>query len=235
MTIQDLQDELRSQVRARISRGDLTGSELARNAGFPQGHLSNFLNSRRGLSIESMDRLLQALRIGVRDLMGSESVQPRAPSGGGCDAVESVAIVAAEHATRARFRPDQVLGTRIFDTAFLRRLKPRIAVDRRDWLRFVLIKLDHQSADFVLPFSVAATLLVDRHYSSLLPYRRMQPNLYAVNLARRCVPAYVSLCDSCLVLRPYNAHEPVQIIRVTRGRSYADYIVGRICHVDVEL
>src|SRR5579864_5696999 len=146
MTIQDLQDELRCQVRARISRGDLTGSELARNAGFPQGHLSNFLNSRRGLSVESMDRLLQALRIGVLDLIGGESLQPRALAGDGCDAVESVAIVAAEHATRARFRADQVLGTRCFKTAFLRRLKPRVAVDRRDWLRFVLIKLDQQSA-----------------------------------------------------------------------------------------
>ena len=77
MTIQDLQDELRSQVRARIGRGELTGSGLAQDAGFPQGHLSNFLNARRGLSVESMDRLLDALGIGVLDLVSSEEVQRR--------------------------------------------------------------------------------------------------------------------------------------------------------------
>jgi hypothetical protein len=75
MTIQDLQDQLRVHIRARIGRGELTGSGLARKASLPQGHLSNFLNSRRGLSLESMDRLMIALRIGVFDLMSSEQVQ----------------------------------------------------------------------------------------------------------------------------------------------------------------
>jgi hypothetical protein len=64
MTIQDLQDQLRAHIRARIGRGELTGSALAHQASLPQGHLSNFLNSRRGLSLESMDRLMGALHLG---------------------------------------------------------------------------------------------------------------------------------------------------------------------------
>ena len=61
MRLRDLQDRLRAHIRARISRRELTGSSLSRQAGFQQGHLSNFLNSRRGLSLESMDRLLETL------------------------------------------------------------------------------------------------------------------------------------------------------------------------------
>ena len=68
MRLQDLQDELRAHIRARIDRGELTGTGLSREAGFQQGHLSNFLNARRGLSLESMDRLLETLNIGVLDL-----------------------------------------------------------------------------------------------------------------------------------------------------------------------
>ena len=235
MTIQDLQDELRSQVRARIGRGDLTGSELARAAGFPQGHLSNFLHSRRGLSLQSMDRLLRALKIGVLDLVSGEELQRRSPPRHPRDSVEAIAVVSPENAVLARFRPDQVLETRSFSTSFLRRLKPRVAVDRRDWQRFVLIKLDARSASGLLPFAAGAILLVDRHYTSLQPYRRMQPNLYAVRIDERCVAAYLSLGDNCLVLRPYGAQQPVEIIRLARGRSYADYIVGRVCHVGLEV
>ena len=77
MTFLTLQDQLRDHIRARIRRKELTGSGLARAAGFPQGHLSNFLNARRGLSLESMDRLLQTLGIEVLDLVSADDIQGR--------------------------------------------------------------------------------------------------------------------------------------------------------------
>src|SRR5579863_9580617 len=124
MNFQNLQDELRVHIRARIGRGELTGSGLARAAGFPQGHLSNFLNFRRGLSLESMDRLLETLGIGVIDLIGSEEIQRRAVPYETDEDVEQVALVARENATLARFTPEQILETRGFSKSFLRRLKP---------------------------------------------------------------------------------------------------------------
>jgi hypothetical protein len=235
MTIQDLQDELRSQVRARIGRGELTGSGLARDACFPQGHLSNFLNSRRGLSVESMDRLLDAMGIGVLDLVSSEEVQRRVRPRHNSARFELVALVAEEDASRARFQEDQILDTRSFRTAFLRRLKVRVAVDRRDWLRFVLVKLDGRSSEGLFPAGVSTTLLIDRHYSSLQPYRQHRPNLYAVRVAGRCVVAYLSMCDNCMVLRRRSPEHEVEIIRLRRGEEYSDYIVGRVCHVGIEV
>jgi len=234
MTIQDLQDQLRIYIRARISRGDLTGSALARRASLPQGHLSNFLNSRRGLSLESMDRLLEALHLGVLDLLGSQFAHLRAPRGAGVS-VEPIAMVSAEHAALARFASDQVLETHNFSKSYLRKLKPRPAVDRSDWLRFVLIRLDGRSSGGFFPRSNAVTLLVDRYYNSLEPYRRSEPNLYALSLAGRCVAAQISVCDNCLMLRPREPRQPIEIVRIEPGRSYSDYIVGRICHVGLEV
>jgi hypothetical protein len=108
-------------------------------------------------------------------------------------------------------------------------------VDRSDWLRFVLIKLDRRNAGSFFPRSLTTTLLVDRYYNSLEPYRRFHPNLYALNLAGRCVAAYISVCDNCLMLRPREPRQPIEVVRIEPGRSYSDYIVGRICYVGLEV
>jgi hypothetical protein len=235
MTLQDLQDQLRVHIRARIARRELSGSALAREASLPQGHLSNFLNSRRGLSLESMDRLMSALHLGVLDLVSSDAMQAHRQPRGGRESVEPVALISAEHAGLARFRDDQILETRNFKKSFLRKLKPRIAVDRSDWLRFVVIKLDRGNAGGFFPRSFTTTLLIDRYYNSLEPYRHVHPNLYALNLAGRCVAAYISVCDNCLLLWPRAPRQPIEVVRIEPGRSYSDYIVGRICHVGMEV
>ena len=67
MLISDLQHQLRAVVSERIAAGEMTGTELARRAGFQQAHISNFLNERRGLSIETMDRVMEVMRLEVRD------------------------------------------------------------------------------------------------------------------------------------------------------------------------
>jgi len=236
MRFLDLQDRLRAHIRARIDRRELTGVMLSLQAGLQQGHLSNFLNARRGLSLESMDRLLDALQIGVLDLVDAQEIEQRVlrPSATG---LESVAVISVEHAARlARFSPEQVGGTVNFRKAFLRRLRPNDVCNRGDWLRFVSVKLDRKNVRAVFARSAAgATLLVDRHYTSLDPYRRFQPNLYAVRLHSRCAVGYVSLAGDHLVLRPRNPELPVELARINRARSYCDYIVGRVCHVAIEV
>lgn len=235
MKLQDLQDQLRTHIRARIARGELTGVSLARAADFPQGHLSNFLNARRGLSLEAMDRLLQTLDIGVLDLLDAKDIQQRFVLPGAAEGVEKIAVVSAENAALARFAPDQVLETRSFNKSFLRRLKPRSDEDRRDWLRFVLIKLDLKGARQFSFGASTAVLLIDRHYSSLQPHRRLRPNVYAVSIGERCVAGYLSILDDYLVLRPRDPLQEVEMLRIERGRSYSEYIVGRVCHIGLEV
>ena len=93
MRLQDLQDKLRAHIRARIDRRELTGTGLSRQAGFQQGHLSNFLNARRGLSLESMDRLLETLNIGVLDLADLNDIQQQVSFPPDGSTVENVAVV----------------------------------------------------------------------------------------------------------------------------------------------
>jgi len=214
----------------------LTGSGLSRQAGFQQGHLSNFLNSRRGLSVESMDRLLETLQIEVLDLVDAGEIQRRAllPSDGA--GLESIAVVSVEHAARLpRFTSEQVGGTVTFRKTFLRRLRPNDVCDRGDWLRFVTITLDSKTVRALFPRSAAgATVLIDRHYTSLDPYRRHRPNLYAVRLQPRCASGYVSLAGDHVVLRPHNPQLPVELARIARTKRYSNYIVGRVCQVAIE-
>ena len=64
-----LQDALRTIVTGKIRAGQLTGVALAQKTGFRQAHVSNFLNRRRGLSIEAMNRILEVLGLTVLDLI----------------------------------------------------------------------------------------------------------------------------------------------------------------------
>jgi len=234
VTLQDLQEQLRAHIRSRMGRGELNGVGLARAADFPQGHLSNFLNGRRGLSLESMDRLLDTLGIGILDLLETREIEqhvelPRK------EGVERIALVSPEHATLARFAPEQILETRSFNKSFLRRLRPSDAEDRRDWLRFVVIRLELKSVPLIAYRTTRVTLLIDRHYSSLDPYRRFQPNVYVISFEGRCSMGYVTVRDDYLLLRTRDAQQEVEMVRIERGRNYSDYIVGRVCHVGLEV
>lgn len=236
MTFLILQDQLRDHIRSRIRRRELTGSGLARAAGFPQGHLSNFLNFRRGLSLESMDRLLATLGIGVVDLIGADEIQRRAVPYESNENVEHVPLVANENAMRARLAPEQILDTRGFSKSFLRRLNPSKQHHRGDWRRFLLIKLETSVArDLFSGDITAATVLIDRHYTALEPYRRMHPNLYVVNFGEGCLAGYLAFVENSLVLRARDPHRLLQSVRVATGRSYSQYIIGRVCHVGLEV
>lgn len=237
MRLLDLQDRLRAHVRARIDRREVTGLRLSRQAGLQQGHLSNFLNGRRGLSLESMDRLLRALQISVLDLVDEDEIERRVarpPAGGG---LERVAIVSVEHAARLpRFSAEQISGSVAFRKRFLRRLRAHDVCQRGDWQRFVSVQLDLSAARGLFPRGpTGATLLVDRHYTSLVPYRRHHPNLYALRLQGRCAVGYVSLAGDHLVLRPRNPELPLELAEINRARGYGDYMVGRVCHVALEM
>ena len=79
MLVSQLEDTMRKAIRQRITAGVLTGTVLARQTGFQQAHISNFLNGRRGLSVEGFDRMLEALEPYFR--MNEEQGQTYSRSG----------------------------------------------------------------------------------------------------------------------------------------------------------
>src|SRR5258708_37978851 len=78
MKFKVLQDNLRKMLWERIDAGDLTGLRLAQQTGFKQAHISNFLNKKRGLSLEGMDKVLVVQHLSVLDLLDPSEVSKRA-------------------------------------------------------------------------------------------------------------------------------------------------------------
>src|SRR5438045_7829010 len=103
MKFKSLQENLRKTIWGRIDEGGLTGLHLAQQTGFKQAHISNFLNRKRGLSLEGMDKVLTVQHLSVLDLLDPAEVNKRAsilpPSG---DEFENVLLTSpAAAATRA--------------------------------------------------------------------------------------------------------------------------------------
>ncbi len=73
MNFTQMHERLRLELLRRIQRGTLSVSLLARQTGFGQSHLSNFLHGRRQLSLEAMDRILAAQQMSAADLMPAQA------------------------------------------------------------------------------------------------------------------------------------------------------------------
>ncbi len=237
MKFKALQENLRKKLWERIEAGELTGVKLAEQTGFQQAHISNFLNRKRSLSLTGMDKVLTVQHLSVLDLLDPEEVNKRAsivpPSE---DEFENVVLVdGAVAAGEPLIVSEKVVDMLKFKKNFLRRLRPELASAREDWSRFVLVKVDARDGMSMYPRLLpGATVLLDRHYNSLKPYRRGEQNMYAVRKDGGCTIKYVELAGNNLVLRPQNQSYPVDVLPIEEGKGFADYIVGRVCHVAIE-
>lgn len=237
MKFKGLQDNLRKKLQHRISAGELTGLRLAEQTGFRQAHISNFLNRKRSLSMEGMDRVLNVQRLSVLDLLDPDEVNKRSsilpPSD---DAFENIALVDASiAATQPLIMSMNVREIQKFKRSFVRKLRSDVHGKRRDWERFVAIKANGDSMSMYPRILPGAVVLIDRHYNSLVPYRRGELNIYAVLNNDNCKLRYVELSGRSLILRPQNQAYPIQIVPIADGETEHDYLVGRACFVSMEM
>jgi transcriptional regulator with XRE-family HTH domain len=217
MNFTQMHEHLRLELLRRIQRGTLSVSLLARQTGLGQSHLSNFLHTRRQLSLEAMDRILAAQHLAAADLL---PVIHRA--GDQLADQESSLIPVVSHATAVQSMLHLPAG-------FTESLRARVSSPRRAWQRFVAVRV--LSADalpmepLVLPDAIA---LLDRHYNSLMPYRPNRPNVYAVRHGAHLTLRYVDFLSNRLVLRPHNTAFPVDLIEMDPGESPSDLLAGRV-------
>ncbi|HUE52203.1 MAG TPA: S24 family peptidase [Terriglobales bacterium] len=237
MKFRALQENLRKTLWSRIDEGDLTGLRLAEQTGFKQAHISNFLNRKRGLSLEGMDKVLNVQHLSVLDLLEPGEVNKRAsilpPSD---DEFENVRVVETGIAAAdPRVMSMNVKEILKFRKSFLRKMRPEMEGNRDRWERFVLIKADGREGMSMYPrLMPGATVLIDRHYNSMKPYRKGESNMYAVSKNGVCTVKYVEQAGRHLVLRPHNSAYPVEVLPMEAGRKPADYLIGRVCHVGME-
>ncbi|HLW84650.1 MAG TPA: LexA family transcriptional regulator [Candidatus Sulfotelmatobacter sp.] len=237
MKFRIVQENLRKILWERIEAHELTGLKLAQQTGFKQAHISNFLNKKRGLSLEGMDKVLSVQHLSVLDLLDPAEVNKRAsilpPSG---DEFENILQVDGKvAATQPRIASMNVKEIVKFKKSFLRKLRTESEGDRAGWERFVLIKADsHEGMSMYPRLMPGATLLLDRHYNSLKPYRKGEFNMYAVLKEGTCTVKYVEVAGDHLILRPHSQSHPIEVMTMDEGKSAADYLVGRVCHIGLE-
>jgi Peptidase S24-like len=237
MKFKSLQDNLRKALWSRIEEGGLTGLHLAEQTGFKQAHISNFLNKKRGLSVEGMDKVLNVQHISVLDLLDPAEINKRAsivaPSG---DEFQNVLLVDGTiAATQPLVMSMKVKEILKFKKTFLHKLRAEMEGDRDGWERFVLVRADAREGMSMYPRMLpGATILIDRHYNSLKPYHKGESNMYAINKKGHATIKYVELAGRHLVLRPHNHAYPVEIMPMEEGKDASDYLIGRVCHVGIE-
>jgi SOS-response transcriptional repressor LexA len=237
MKFKSLQENLRKALLSRIEEGNLTGLHLAEQTGFKQAHISNFLNKKRGLSVEGMDKVLNVQRISVLDLLDPAEINKRAsipaPSG---DEFSNVLLVdSAVAATQPLIMSMKVKEILKFKKSFLHKLRADMEGDRDGWERFVLVRADAREGMSMYPRLLpGATVLIDRHYNSLKPYRKGESNMYAINKKGHATVKYVELAGRHLVLRPHNQAYPVEIMPMDEDKDASDYLIGRVCYVGIE-
>src|SRR5947208_4778132 len=145
MKFKALQDNLRHVLWGRIAAKQLTGMRLAQQTGFKQAHISNFLNRKRSLSMEGLDKVLSVQHLSVLDLLDPDEVNKRAsilpPSE---DDFENVLLVeSGVAATHPLVTNETVLEILKFKKNFLNRLRPEMHRQaREERRRTVLIRVD---------------------------------------------------------------------------------------------
>jgi hypothetical protein len=227
MNFTQMHERLRLELLRRIQRGTLSVSLLARQTGFGQPHLSNFLHNRRQLSLEAIDRVLAAQHMTAADLLPVL----RQPGALLSDAEDSTVPLVSQHA--ALFEPHirlaAVQSMLHLPAGILQSIRARPLHTRRAWDRFVVVRIPAADAQPMEPLVLPeALVLIDRHYSSLQPYRPSRPNLYAVRHGAHLNLRYVEFVANRLVLRPHNLTFPVDLIEIDPGEAFADLLVGRV-------
>lgn len=227
MNFIQMHERLRMEILRRIQRGTLSLSLLARQTGFGQSHLSNFLHARRQLSLDAMDRILAAQQMTAADLL---PVRDRRPAPHDDEDPSAIPIVSHSMALFEPYiRPAAVQSIFRLPNHSLRSLRTRAAVSRRHWQRFVAVRisaLDAQPMDpLLLPDALA---IIDRHYNSLAQYDSDRPTLYAIRKGAHLTLRYVEFLASRLVLRPHNLTFPIDLIEIEDQAAPNDYIAGRV-------
>lgn len=228
-----LQEALRRELRRRIAAGELTGMQLARRSGFTQAHISNFINHKRGLKLRALDRMLRALGLTVYDLFDPRDLARHAavppPDEGPFSGVPVVEASAADSAVIVR---EQVRAVLEFRQAFLNRLRPARPAGRKSWTRFIALQIEPAEAEAMWPEAGGrVTLLIDRHYVSLEPYRPGRRNIYALQADSGVLARYAEIAGESLVLQPRNPGFPAIVLRAA---SYPDAVIGRVAQVSLK-
>jgi hypothetical protein len=233
MNFSQLVEQVRLELKRRIERGTLSVSLLARQTGLGQAHVSNFLHGRRGVKAETLDRILSAQRLSVEDLVPTQREGRGALLSGQIGRVVMLPVVTHEAAMFERYlRVGRGREMAPFQVGMVSGLRPRCPPGRKEWERFVVVRLSAAEAAGMSPVVEAGALLVvDRHYTSLTAYEAGKPTLYAVRVETGLMVRYAEYAASRLVLRPVQIGAAMTVVAVGSRDEARGLVVGRVVFV----
>ena len=237
MKFDALHENLRLEILRRIERGILSGATLARATGFQQGHISNFLNQKRLLSLEGLDRVLSTQNISILDLLPADAIRAFPSGHQAASLTQSIPIVAHHAAvSSARIQPSEVLDTIEVPDAVLHFSRERASPGRSLWQRFVAVRADPLHASAMEPLlRQDSAVVIDRHYNSVARYGSQMPTVYAIHAGEALQLCFLEFDADTLILRPRNPQIPVRLVALEPHEQPGDRIVGRVCYVLSEL
>jgi transcriptional regulator with XRE-family HTH domain len=231
MNFSQLHEQLRQELLRRIARGSLSGTLLARQTGLKPAHISNFLRSKRRLSLDALDRVLSSQSISIEDLLAQFPDRNPQSTKQNVRRANHIALVSQSVATHeSLIRKSSILELIELPSGYLDHLRTRRSSDRRSWERFIAVRVSYTQAEAMTPaIAPHAILVIDRHYNSLRPYRPPMPSMYAVWMGNTMLFRYATLQGNCVILRPYAIDHPVDLIEIKPEETPASLIVGRVC------
>ncbi len=233
MNFTQLVERIRLELQRRIERGTLSVSLLSRQTGLGQSHISNFLHGRRGVRLETLDRIMQAQGLSVEDLVPSRREERDGLLSGQVGNVVLLPVVTHQAAMTERYiRVSRGREMAPFQAAMLSGLRPRCPPERQTWERFVVVRASAADAAGMEPVVEAGALLVvDRHYTSLTAYEEGRPTMYAVRVEMGMVVRYAEYAASRVVLRPVEMSAAIKVIAVSSRAAAREMVVGRVAVV----
>jgi len=228
-----LQERLRQRLLAQIAAGELTGLQLARQTGFQQAHISNFLNRKRGLSLEAMDAVLRALNLTLDSLLAASSDPParRRSLHASSPGLTYIPLLdrANCHATEVPYSERQ--NTLKSLLSHLEKLPVHAHIPRPHWTRFVALRVAKPDVAAMAPRLTARSVVVlDRHSNA-----PDGESIYLVRGDDKLVLRYVEEVGGRFVLRAENSRQRLLPLQLEgRGDPFAA-IIGRVCLVVSEM
>ncbi len=231
MNFSQLHERLRIEVLRRIDDGRLSAALLAHRTGFAPAHISNFLNRKRRLSLDGLDKVLKSEALTITDLFpeGSYAVTgagwaPRAMQ------FDSVPLVDQTIASMSvRIHSQSILEVVRVKSGLLGSLRDRCSAQRRKWDRFVAVQIAQEEAEVMVPALPAnALVLIDRHYNSTFSHAPGEQSIYAVRHGNRLRFRYVALVGRHLILSAEKRSHTPELVPLSEGQTSADLIVGRV-------
>jgi hypothetical protein len=181
-----------------------------------------------------MDRVLASQRMTASDLLPAMYNARAAPVG---ETQRETVPVVSHHAALFEpiIRPSAVLSVFSLPDGILQTARARTSNARKAWQRFIAIRISSADALPMEPLIMPeALVLLDRHYTALMPYRPDRPNLYGVRSGSQLTLRYVDFTVNRLVLRPFSIAFPVELVELEPGETQSDRVVGRVALIQNE-